>query len=1070
MPDGLRIRLLGGLEVERDGELLPLPASKKTRALLAYLAVEAAPQSRQRLCELFWEGPVDPRAELRWSLSKLRSLVDTASALCLRAERERIALDLRPESVDVLARRLALAPGMTSVSTAVLESTGAQWHGEFLEGLELPDCHRFHQWLAARRESSRNEQAALLAELSARADPAEALRHARAWLAIEPLDERAHARVIVLLGRAGKQHEALAHYEACRRLLRNQLATRPSQVLEDARLSLTAHPEREASPRQEAGSKTPGRPLPAIPASEAGNGPFVGRTREMATFATVLEAAAVGRAQILLTLIGDPGMGKTRFLAEAARLAAGRGGRVLYGRAFEAEMVRPYGAWIDALRSIPLPPLDSPLRHALAPLLPELERALDGEPPVASSGTDRLGLFEAVVTLLADLGETGRPTLLLLDDLQWLDDASAALLHYAQRALAGRPVLILAAARPSEIALNPPLDRMLRALDREARLHRLELPPLDRASTAELLRSVGEGLDASGVFDESDGNPMYALEIARATERGSGLDSPTSDGLSRLLDERLSRLGADAQAALPWAAALGRSFAGDLLQTVSGMESVELLAATDELERHGIVRVADSGRYDFTHDLLRRSAYRQISPPRRQLLHRAIAERIEGLPDPDGALAGDLAHHAALGALPRLAAEAALRAGQRCLRIFALAEAAELAERGLRHAALLPRELAVPLQLELLRVSVESQLGRHDAVKLESEIERLTAEASGMHLASHVQIGTYLLAVLAEARGDSAGARDLTLRGAAASRDAGPATAAQALGNTGRCLAQIERDQGHAEELLLEAAELAERHGLQIIDIPWGFGLLRHFEGRHEEATQALEAAVQIARKVEDHWSESQCMTHLAMIEIERGRPDRALDRCAELSRIAAKLGEGSEAPIAAALAALAGRSLAPRDAEPVELAAVEATMEAALAGLRAVDTNRFLAYALNVIALHDLARGAPELATIRSEEALRAALASGRGHSSSIIAHSTLARAAAVTGDQPGAERHLVAAQAEAARPERLSGVAEKILAEASAAVTAASDRFSTISSTPAPTAQGDTTLRSQATKRRKP
>ena len=433
----------------------------------------------------------------------------------------------------MLARRHALASGTSSVSTAVLANAAAQWRGEFLEGLELPDCHRFHQWLAARRESSRNEQAALLAELSGRANPAEALRHARAWLAIEPLDERAHARVIVLLGLAGKQHEALAHYEDCRRLLRNQFAIRPSQVLEDARLSLTAPAERQATLR-EATSHAPARSVPAIPALEAASVPFVGRTEEMATFATVLEAAAVGRAQILLTLIGEPGIGKTRFLAEAARLAAGRGCCVLYGRAFEAEMVRPYGAWIDALRSIALPALDSSLRQALAPLLPELGGAPGTEAPVPSPGTDRFGLFEAVVTLLAGLGESGRPTLLLLDDLQWLDDASAALLHHAERArrAAGAHPRRGTAAR--DRAQSAPRPHAARSIARPACIDSSSRRSIER--TAELLRSVDEGLDVAGVFAESDGNPLYVLEIARDPTR-IGLDSPTSDNLSRLLDE-----------------------------------------------------------------------------------------------------------------------------------------------------------------------------------------------------------------------------------------------------------------------------------------------------------------------------------------------------------------------------------------------------------------------------------------------------------------------------------------------------------------------------------------------------
>ena len=73
---GLVLRLLGEIEVEKDGTALALPPSKKTRALLAYLAVVRRPQRRDRLCAMFWEIPDDPRGALRWSLSKLRALLD----------------------------------------------------------------------------------------------------------------------------------------------------------------------------------------------------------------------------------------------------------------------------------------------------------------------------------------------------------------------------------------------------------------------------------------------------------------------------------------------------------------------------------------------------------------------------------------------------------------------------------------------------------------------------------------------------------------------------------------------------------------------------------------------------------------------------------------------------------------------------------------------------------------------------------------------------------------------------------------------------------------------------------
>ena len=76
MADGLEIRLLGELEVWRDGAALALPQSKKTRALLAYLALQRAPQRRDALCELLWEMPDDPRAALRWSLTKIRPLLN----------------------------------------------------------------------------------------------------------------------------------------------------------------------------------------------------------------------------------------------------------------------------------------------------------------------------------------------------------------------------------------------------------------------------------------------------------------------------------------------------------------------------------------------------------------------------------------------------------------------------------------------------------------------------------------------------------------------------------------------------------------------------------------------------------------------------------------------------------------------------------------------------------------------------------------------------------------------------------------------------------------------------------
>jgi len=89
---GVEVRLLGELEISVGGRVQALPPSKKTRALLAYLVATARPHSRERLCALLWDGPDDPRAALRWSLTKIRPLLDVGAAR-LFADRERVSFE-----------------------------------------------------------------------------------------------------------------------------------------------------------------------------------------------------------------------------------------------------------------------------------------------------------------------------------------------------------------------------------------------------------------------------------------------------------------------------------------------------------------------------------------------------------------------------------------------------------------------------------------------------------------------------------------------------------------------------------------------------------------------------------------------------------------------------------------------------------------------------------------------------------------------------------------------------------------------------------------------------------------
>jgi pimeloyl-ACP methyl ester carboxylesterase/DNA-binding SARP family transcriptional activator len=218
----LHVRVLGHLFVGcRHHTRVKLPASKKTRALLAYLAVTARAHSRDRLCAMFWGVPDDPRASLRWSLSHLRPLIDDADGRRIIADRESVGLDLNCVTVDILSLRSAARGGVELMSTEALREAAQALEGEFLEGLDLPDCQEFAIWCAAQREETRRLRVRVLAALITRLGdvPDEALPYARTLSLLEPDNESAHAALVRLLCAAGRRSEADGHLRRARRQL-----------------------------------------------------------------------------------------------------------------------------------------------------------------------------------------------------------------------------------------------------------------------------------------------------------------------------------------------------------------------------------------------------------------------------------------------------------------------------------------------------------------------------------------------------------------------------------------------------------------------------------------------------------------------------------------------------------------------------------------------------------------------------------------------------------------------------------------------------------------------------------
>ena len=200
----MQLRLLGPMAVVADGKAVKLPASRKTRALLGYLAAEGKPVRRDRLCHLFWEIPDDPKGSLRWSLSKLRGLFGDA----IVADRETAALDATAIDIDFQRLRDAAA-AIAEVPTADLEQICAAAAGEFMEDLDLPNCDDFNGWRIAVAEDARRLLDQVCTELVSRdVPPDQLLPHVRAWVERSPYEAEPNEQLIRLLRAAGREEEA----------------------------------------------------------------------------------------------------------------------------------------------------------------------------------------------------------------------------------------------------------------------------------------------------------------------------------------------------------------------------------------------------------------------------------------------------------------------------------------------------------------------------------------------------------------------------------------------------------------------------------------------------------------------------------------------------------------------------------------------------------------------------------------------------------------------------------------------------------------------------------------------
>jgi tetratricopeptide (TPR) repeat protein len=581
---------------------------------------------------------------------------------------------------------------------------------------------------------------------------------------------------------------------------------------------------------------------------------------------------------------------------------------------------------------------------------------------------------------------------LLFDDLQWCDESSAAALHYVARLNRHQPLLGVLAGRDGELHDNAAVQQALRGLRHDALLEDVRLGPLAEGSVRRLIEERAPAADSERLARQCAGNPLLAIELARAETAGD-----SGGSLDELIRERLARFDVEGGEVLQWASVLAPRIDVTSLVRVTGLDAGRVAVAVAQAERQAMLVPAERG-LRFSHDLLGRGVYAMISPVRRQVMHRRVAELLEQETALDLSHAADLAHHAALSGDPALAARAMVSAGRLCLRFFANDDALALARRGLQLAEELSAAERVQVEVELHDIALAAA-PLDDWETAARRYAALAEQALDHGALSHARLGYQMASYVRWANGHWAGAREQSLQAERVTRSGSDAEHIVGLAETAKCLAMLERDLSQADALLMEAQALADRRSLCHHAIPAALGMLRYHEDHLDEAEERFQEARTLCKSAGDRVNEFQANEYLVMIAFERGQFLEAQERCVVLLAIGERLRDGSEAPFARALGGLCQYALTD-DAAP---------LDAALDDLRMADAKYRLAYTLTRAALLDAERGRLESAEARATEAMGAAQALERA-TELLLAHLALAQAYHGRGDNVGFRREAAA------------------------------------------------------------
>ena len=576
----LKIHLFGSPRLEQDEQAISLYRRRRSVAILTYLAQTQRLHSREKLVTLFWpdEEPTRARASLRRDLFFIRQNLPNDLIIATRTQ-----VGLNPDFpswVDTLIFQAHIndmqthrhEPGLLCAACLRgLTEAVSLYQEDFLAGFSLPDAPEFDEWCYFQEESLRHSLAEALQQLvvwhEQQREFTLALPHAQRWLSLDMLNEAVHRQLMRLYAQGGQQAAALRQYEKCVELLTEELDVTPEPktvaLYEAIQARQWSAPTNRATPVPALLPQT----LPTQPAA------FVAREAELAQLHHVLTEAVNGRFQPIF-LVGEAGRGKTTLLQAFAQQAiAAHPSLIVVSGSCNAytgsgDPYLPFRAILNFLTGdsqsttfgIGLTPgqlqavlpitvmalcqygpdligtllTERPLLQRLTTLAPErpswlvqvettVVKRVEQSQVHGNQQIRQAALLEQVAQLFQAIAQQ-IPLLILLDDVQWIDHSSAALLHHLGRRLVGYPVLLVAAYRPSDVTLDRddaphPLRQIIYEFQRSFGNMTIDLEQADGepfvvALLAQEPHNLPEDFQAT-LYQQTNGHPLFTLELLR---------------------------------------------------------------------------------------------------------------------------------------------------------------------------------------------------------------------------------------------------------------------------------------------------------------------------------------------------------------------------------------------------------------------------------------------------------------------------------------------------------------------------------------------------------------------------